>query len=296
MRNKSAPSKKFSKPYRIVISNRLLNKLITSKEAMESSQTTHLRKLDVDEVYNDNFPTLQESMKQNDDENLQDSQKFFSQEDVHLLPTEWEEKRASKRDHLLKLAKESEDQDICPERNDPFSWEDQITKRTGLVFVRPYFNKLKDDWFIHWVKVSFPRNGETGGDCSYFKISQHELPELIELLSQLEKEISSQPRGKLIPRLANSKYSTFEDRNDVARFWAKDHCVYLKSGKLALRQHRNSENTYTIRMWSPREEKFGWHGPQISLHIGQTKQFISILHAFKKYIDNPQDLDTTASA
>lgn len=98
---------------------------------MESSQTTHLRKLDVDEVYNDNFPTLQESMKQNDDENLQDSQKFFSQEDVHLLPTEWEEKRASKRDHLLKLAKESEDQDICPERNDPFSWEDQITKRTG---------------------------------------------------------------------------------------------------------------------------------------------------------------------
>lgn len=130
----------------------------------------------------------------------------------------------------------------------------------GLVFVRPYFNKLKDDWFIHWVKVSFPRNGETGGDCSYFKISQHELPELIELLSQLEKEISSQPRGKLIPRLANSKYSTFEDRNDVARFWAKDHCVYLKSGKLALRQHRNSENTYTIRMWSPREEKFGWHG------------------------------------
>lgn len=111
MRTKSVPRKKNTKTYRIEISNRLLTKLVAKRAAMESSQAT--QELDVGSVYEDSLNVI-ENWEESGDANLEDSQRFFSQEDVHILPNLCDN-RISKTDR---------------KRNNQF-WNDPITRRTG---------------------------------------------------------------------------------------------------------------------------------------------------------------------
>lgn len=127
MRTKSVPSKKFSKTYRVEISNRL-SKMVGKRAALqEPSKATNLEKVHVDMGYSQDFPPLIEDGTTDEPASC----RFFSQEDVNILPNQGDERPPS-NDHLLKLAKESDDQDICPERYDQSFWEHPTTKRTGI--------------------------------------------------------------------------------------------------------------------------------------------------------------------
>lgn len=59
---------------------------------------------------------------------------------------------------------------------------------------------------------------EDGRDYSYFKVSQFEVQDLIDILNTLTDEIGKVKPGQLVPRLANSPFKDEEDRQEVTLF------------------------------------------------------------------------------
>ena len=56
---------------------------------------------------------------------------------------------------------------------------------------------------------------EDGKDYSFFKISEFETPDLIDILDTLHEEIGNVKRGELVPRLKNSPFKDEQDRQQV---------------------------------------------------------------------------------
>lgn len=130
-----------------------------------------------------------------------------------------------------------------------------------MVFSRPYYHDVKESWFISFMKLSYFERKD-GRDCSFFKIAYAEIQQVIEIIMKLLDEIFYCPPEEMPERLKNSPFKDSDDRKNVAEFWSKAHTEYTNSGKLGIRQHRDSEGIYTLRFFAPiQNSKYeDWHG------------------------------------
>lgn len=125
------------------------------------------------------------------------------------------------------------------------------------------------------------------GRDSHFKISFKELPHLIEILRVFIQEIRQTKFGQLTPRLEQSPFKENDDRRCVGEYFSKFHTEYLPSQKLGVRQHMDSEGIWSIKFFAPREKSNyeDWHGCTMSMTLGHTREFISILEGCEIYIN-----------
>lgn len=155
-----------------------------------------------------------------------------------------------------------------------------------MVFTRPYFHHVKEAWFLYFMKLSFFEKGD-GRDCSFFKIAYAEIQPVCDIIVEQLDEIFFTPGGELPPRLRNSPFAECDDRKNVAEFWSSAHTQYIPSGKLGIRQYRDLEGIYTIRVFQPKPiSKYeDWHGSSCTFSLGHARAFVTVLMDGKKYIE-----------
>jgi len=148
-------------------------------------------------------------------------------------------------ENLMELIRD--ESELPPER-EPRFFNDQITKRAGLVFIKPLYDDDKELYYIHFMKLA---TGESDRESVFMKIAYSECANFIDVLKKQLKEIDRNKISGTLPRLEKSAYSSTTDYTDP-RFWHKDHTDYLESGRLAIRPHRHPDGYFTIKILQPK--------------------------------------------
>jgi hypothetical protein len=170
-------------------------------------------------------------------------------------------------------------------REDFYSTDDTI--RFSGMSMRKFFDQDRGQNYVFWMKENrnFNSANATYGN-SHQKVSAAELPDLIEIIDSILKEIDSTHYRDTLPRFKNNPHALVLDRT-TTEYWDLSLAQKLNSDSLFIRPCKMKDGTYSIRILAPRTSTMNaqWNGICVSLTIGAARIFRQNLEKFNKEIE-----------
>jgi len=194
------------------------------------------------------------------------------------------EVKRRRMENLMEMVKDEYD---SPPEREPSFFNDNLTRRVGLVFMKPHLDEAKEQYFVHFMKLA---TGDSDRDSVFMKVSYTEALNFVEILKRMQKEMDDHKLDTNLSSLAKSPYAEYADYTDP-KFWHKNHTEYLSSGRLAIRPHRHPDGYFTVKILQPKKSNTtdlnrAWLGRKMTLAPGHLRKFKQHMLYFTDYLKN----------